>query len=112
PLPGKQLSNLLMLDKLNMSSLLTKAYPGKGVIANHEDKIRLYFPGLGFSGEGDILLAHITFDAIAYGALNFINKQEGSFLVRDMPDFYNEKTRLMIAAELVARGFLNIEKIN
>ncbi len=112
PVPGRQLRNLIMLDKLNMSSLLSKAYPGKAVIANHEDKVRLYFPGLGLSGEGDMLLAHITFDAIAYGALNFINKQEGSFLVSDMPDFYDEKTRLMIAGELVSRGFLNIEKIN
>ena len=57
-----------------------------------------------------MLLAHITFDAIAYGALNYINKQEGDFRIADMPDFYDEQTRLMIARELVARGFLNIEK--
>jgi hypothetical protein len=106
PIPGHHISNIHKVKELKVDSLLKKAYPGKGFIEYHLDKIRLYFPGVGFSGNSEVQQGFIEYDSIHYGAINFILAQESLFLVKDIPDIYSDETKLILIEKLVREGFL------
>ena len=105
-IPGHHLKNILSINELSIDSRLIKANPGKGVIADWEGKIRFYFPGIGLSGDSDMHHGYLQFDAIAYGAINFINNTETEFLVKEMPEIYDDNTKTLIAEVLLKEGFL------
>ena len=106
PTPGHHIANIHKVGELRINSLLKKAYPGKGFIEYHLDKIRLYYPGVGFSVNDEVQQGSIEYDSIHYGAINFIISQESSFIVKDIPDIYPDETKLKLVEKLIREGFL------
>lgn len=108
PLPGHHLKNINSLDELKINTPVEKASGINAALADHKDKIRLVFPGLGFSGKKDIQHGYIEFPAVAFGALRFIIEKEGAFTAAEINDFYPDETKLLIVKKLVEEGFLKI----
>ena len=106
PYATGRLSNLVDIERVDAKTRLRSIYNGKDLLVDHEDKIRLYFPGIGMTSKEEVQQGFLEYPAIAYGALTFIRSRNGGFAVEELPDFYPFETKLSLVKSLLKDGYL------
>lgn len=106
PMAGHHLDNLTMLEQLTLETQVRRSFPHHDALVDSGTRVRLVFPGSGFTGRKEAREGYLQFPATAYGALNFIRQRKDSFKPADLSDFYPDETKLTIVRLLLKEGYL------